>query len=142
MKKNPDQLNLFDQPSLNIISRLKAAMRESLRQCRLSREQIAERMTTVILIEGLKCPGNSRVISKTILDKWVSESSPHVISLPLLPVFCTIAGDFLPIQIMCRPLGLTIISDRERKLLEWAGAEIKRREATKQANRLAEDMGL
>lgn len=142
MKKNSDQLSLFDQPSLNTISRLKAAMRESLKRCRLSRDQVTERMTEIILIEGLRCPGNSRAISKAILDKWVSESSPHIIPLSLLPVFCAVAGDWLPIQVIARPLGLTIISERERKLLLWADAEIKRREASKRANKLAEDIGL
>jgi hypothetical protein len=142
MKKDSDQLFLFNHPSLNIISRLKAAMRESIRQSRLSRDQIAEQMTDALLIEGLRCPGNARAISKAILDKWVSESARHVIPLSLLPVFCAIVGDWLPIQIVVKPLGLTIVSDRERRLLEWADAEIKRREASKKAKRLAEDIGI
>lgn len=142
MKKNSDQLNLFDQPSLNVISRLKAAMRESIRRCRISREQIAARMTEIALIESLKWPGSSRAISKAILDKWVSESSPHVIPLALLPAFCSVAGDWLSIQVLARPLKLIVIPDQERKLLEWAEAEIERREASKKERKLAEDIGI
>jgi hypothetical protein len=142
MKKNSDQLFLFDQPSLNVVSRLKAAMRESVKRCRLSRDQLADQMTEAIRTEGLPFPGNSRSISKAILDKWLSESARHIIPLSLLPVFCAIAGDWLPIQVVAKPLGLTIISERERKLLEWADAEIRRREASKRARKLAEDIGL
>jgi hypothetical protein len=141
MKKNSDQLDLFSRPSLNIISRLKAAMRESIRKCRFSREQIAEMMTEAVVVEGLRFPGNSRSISKAILDKWVSESSPHVIPISLLPIFCAATDDTLPIQVVAGTLGATIISDRELKTLRWAEAEIKRREATKREKKLAEDIG-
>jgi len=142
MKKNSDQLSLFDEPSLNIIFRLKASMRESLRRCRTSRDHIAERLTKIALAEGLKCPGNSRSISKAILDKWVSESSPHIISLTLLPAFCAAVNDWLPIQVLAKSLGLTVISEREQKLLEWADAEISRRHALKKERKLAEDLGI
>lgn len=142
MKKNSDQLSLFDQPSLNVISRLKAAMRESLRRSRMSRDQVAFHMTNIALIEGIRCPGNSRAISKAILDKWVSESSPHVIPLSLLPAFCAAAEDWLPVLTLTNPLGLSIITKRELKVLRWARAEIRKREASKAERKLAEDIGI
>lgn len=142
MKKNLDQLSLFNRQSLNIVSRLKAAMRESLRCCGPSREQIAEQMTEAILVEGLKFPGNSRSISKAILDKWVSESSPHVIPLSFLPLFCVITRDFLPIHILLMPLGLKPVGKRESKLLEWAEKEIKRRHISREIKRLEEEIGI
>lgn len=134
------QLTLFNKPSLNIIPRLKAAMRESIRACSFSREQVAEQLTDIVIMEGLKFPGNTRSISKAILDKWVSESSPHIIPLALLPAFCAIAGNYLPITVLAKALGLEVIGERERKLLCWAEAEMERRKISKKTRRLIEEI--
>lgn len=139
-KNSDDQLSLFDGPSLNVLSRLKAAMRESLRGCRLSRDQIAEHMTETAWIEGLRLPGNTRVISKAILDKWVSESSPHIIPLPLLTVFCAVTNAWLPIHVLARALGLTLIDGKELKILRWAQAELERRGISEKAIRLLKEI--
>ena len=136
------QLNLFERPGLNIQSRLKAAIREALRECKLSREQVADRMTEIAKIEGLRPPGNAKAISKSTLDKWAGEAGNHHIPLSILPIFCSVTGSDQPLKVLTAPLGLKVINNEESKLLEWARAERRRRKATKQAKRLAEEAGL
>jgi len=136
------QMNLFDGPSLNIILKLKMAMRMSLKQSNLSRDQIAERMTETMRAEGLKCPGNSAGVSKAILDKWVSESSAHVISVGLLPAFCFITNSWLAIQVLAASVGATVISEEDRRLLLWAEAEVQKRHIQKKVRKLAEEIGI
>jgi hypothetical protein len=63
------QLNLFG-PSLNVTSRLKTAMREAIRNCLLSREEIAERMKALASMDGLG-GGRGSKISLPNLDAWV-----------------------------------------------------------------------
>jgi hypothetical protein len=97
-------------------------------------------MTRVAIVEGLRLPGNSRSISKAILDKWVSDSSAHIIPVGLLPIFCAVVGDGLPIQILARPLELALISKQEAKILEWARAELERRKIEKRVQKLTEEI--
>jgi len=85
--KNSDgarQLGLFGCPSLNILPRLKAAMRGALRTSSFSREQIADRMTELCRTHGIRPPGNAKAISRAMLEKWVAEGAAHVISLQAL----------------------------------------------------------
>lgn len=137
-----NQMSLFDRPHLNVIRNLKASMREAIKNSKLSRDQIAQEMTEIARVEGLRPPGNSREISKTLLDKWVSDSSAHIIPLAILPVFCAVTESTLPLQALARALGLTIIAEQERKILSWAEAEIEKRRVARRARRLAEEIGI
>ena len=136
-----EQLALFDKPSLNTVARLKEAMRESVRQCRLSRDEIADELSRIMKIEGLRPSGNARCVSKATLDKWLG-SENYIIPLSLLPLFCSITQSHLPIKALAAPLGLEIIDEEGGRLLKWAQAERRRREASKQAKRLAEEAGI
>ena len=98
-------------------------------------------MTEIAKIEGLRPPGNSKGISKSILDKWAGEAGNHHIPLSILPIFCSVTGSDQPLKVLTAPLGLKVINNEESKLLEWARAERRRRKATKQAKRLAEEAG-
>jgi len=136
------QYRLFEKPQLNVVPMLKAVMREVLKDCDLSREQVAGRMTELMQAEGLRCPGNSRSISKAILDKWVGERAAHVMPLPLLPIFCAAVKTRAPLQVLGWPLGWEVITEEDGRLLTWARAEIEKRRVTKKAKKLAEEIGL
>ena len=136
------QAYLFDKPDFNIVPLLKSAMRESLRECPLSRDQVAAEMSGMIDSAGLRFPGNSRSISKPILDKWVGESSAHVIPLSLLPIFCAVVETRLPLQIVCAPLRLVVITEEDGKVFLWGRAEIEKRRAIRRARKLAEEIEL
>jgi hypothetical protein len=47
-----------------------------------------------------------------------------------------------PMQALVAPVGLQIVGDEDAKLLEWARAELRRRHLTKEARRLAQEVGL
>jgi hypothetical protein len=143
--KNSDgarQLGLFGRPSLNILPRLKAAMREALRTSGLSRDQVADLMTEICRTEGIRLPGNSKAISRALLDKWVADGANHVIPITLLPVFCTATASSLPLGVLARALELEVIGPESQRLLQWARAEVERRRAAKEARKLAEEIGI
>ena len=131
------QLKIFEQPSLNPTSRVKAAMREAIKECPLSREQIVDEMNRLAGIEGVKVK-----ISLALLDKWVAQSTPHIIPWKLMPIFCRITENVLPLQALLAPLGATIVWDKDVRLLQWARAEIQRRALSKTARRLLEELGI
>ena len=128
---------------MNPVPRLKAAMREALKGCGLSREQVVDRMNELASLEGLTTGGRSKKVTLPLLDKWVAEGAPeHVIPLKFLPVFCEAVGSFAPLQVLAGCLGLTIIGPEEAKLLEWARLEVERRRLRKRARQLAQEVGI
>ena len=137
-----EQLSLFEQPSLNVMARLKAAMREALKACTLSREQVAERMTEIARSEGIRFAGNSRAVSRAILDKWVGEGAQHIIPIPLVTIFCAVTNSILPMQVLASALSVSVISKEDTALLAWARAGVDKRKKVKQARKLAEQIGI
>lgn len=136
------QQDLFGRPSLNPVPRLKAAMREALKRCRLSREQVVEEMNRLASLEGLTTGGRSQKVTLPLLDKWVAESAEHVIPLKFLPIFCEVVGDHGALSVLAGCLGLSLIGEEERKLLEWARVELERRRLRKKARQLAQEVGI
>lgn len=133
------QLKIF-KPSLNATSRLKAAMREAIRNCRLSREEIAEQMRALAKMEGLG-GGRGSTITLSSLDAWVAESKPHLIPINLLPLFCDVTKDGAPIAVLAATNGLSLIGPQDRQLLEWAKAEVRSRQLARKKKRLLAEMG-
>ena len=137
------QLTLWDAPSFDPVTRLKAAMRDALKACPSSRERVVSDMNELAALEGMTCNGNAQKVSEPLLDKWVAAgSTAYVIPLRFLPIFCKVVGSSLPMQAMVAPLGLEIIGGEEKKLLEWARAEARRRHLSKEAKRLAQEVGM
>jgi len=76
---------------LNISNRLRLALVEAIRQCPLSRHQIAGEMSHLLGHE----------VSKTTIDSWTAESKErHRIPAEYLPAFCKVTGDREPIRLL------------------------------------------
>ncbi len=137
-------LQLWDKPNLDPLARLKAAMREALKGCPLSREQVVDEMNRLAGLEGIPGSGNSRQpVTPALLDKWVSPASAgHIVPLRLLPVFCQVVGSTLPVAALAAPLGASLVSGEDLSLLEWARTERKRKEYARRARRLAQEAGI
>jgi len=102
-----NQLNLFDflkneskstnidsnhgPGSLNMQISLRQALNEAIKQCPLSRWQIAGKMSELVDHE----------VSKYMLDSWTSESKEgHRFPAEYLPAFCHVTGILKPLQIL------------------------------------------
>lgn len=134
-----EQLNLF-RPSLNVTPRIKAAMRESIRACGQSREEIVDRMKALAKADGLG-GGRGSIISLPNLDAWCSETKSNLIPLQLLPIFCFAVSDMSPLRAMAAPLGADIIDSKEAQLLKWAQIEVQSRALAKKRKRILSEIG-
>ena len=132
------QLNLF-APNLNVTARLKAAMREAIRKCQLSREEIVEAMRRVSRQDGLEA-ARGQTISLPNLDAWVAESKPNLIPVSLLTIFCCVTKDITPLQILAAPLNATVIGQEKLKILAWAELEVQARKLVRQKNKLLSEI--
>lgn len=141
--ERPTQLSLWDSPSFDPTDRLKAAMREALKNCPLSRDQVVADINSLASAEGMTCAGRSQEVTSAILDKWVAAgASGHRIPVNYLPIFCRVTGSVLPMQALIAPLGAIVVSGDEAKILRWGQTELERRRLAKESSRLAQEVGL
>ncbi|HHL33134.1 MAG TPA: hypothetical protein ENJ30_02075 [Desulfobulbaceae bacterium] len=76
---------------LNIADRLRGALVNAIKQCPLSRHQIAGEMSHLLGHE----------VSKTTIDSWTAESKErNRIPAEYLPAFCRVTGDREPIRLL------------------------------------------
>ena len=133
-----NQLNIF-KPSLNPVSRLKAAMRSAIKSGKWSREQIVDRMNEVAAMEGLS-NGRGGRITVAALDGWMAETKGNMIPVGLLPLFCWAAESLEPLRILAACLEGEVIGEEDRRLLEWARLEQESRRLAKRKKKLAEEL--
>jgi len=127
------QLTLWDNPSLDVTSRVKSAMRDALSGCPLSREVVAERMSDIARREGM-CGKDRSPVSPDMLDKWVASSaSAHRVPYPFLTIFCSVTDSLLPIDAMLAPLNARAVSGEDWDLLELAKIEAQQEELSRRA---------
>ena len=132
------QLSLFG-PSLNVTSRIKASMREAIRNSTLSREEIADKMRLIAGIEGLG-GGRGSTVSAANLDAWCSETKSNLIPLHLLPIFCRVVGDLTPLKVLAHPLDGDVIDAKEARLLAWAKMEVQAKTLAKRKKKILSEI--
>jgi hypothetical protein len=114
-------------------------MREGIKGCALSREQIVDAMRQLALVEGLG-GGRGSTITTANLDAWVSETKPNQVPLGLLPLFCRVTGSVEPIGALLAPLGGAAVNARELQLLEWAQVELETRRLSRHRRKLLQEI--
>jgi hypothetical protein len=135
------QLNLFDyvqklaaekrkvtEGSLNVKERLRASLNAAIKQCNLSRHQIAGEMSHLVGAD----------ITRTQIDSWTAESKDlNRIPAEYLPAFCRATGSIEPMRIIAEAAGAfampgpDAIRSEIQKLREQSrkiNAELRKRE--------------
>lgn len=106
------QLNLFDylrhvesmrheadsdEGSMNIRERLRHSLNLAIRECRLSRSQIAGEMSHLLGVD----------VTKSMIDAWTAESKDNYrIPAEYLPAFCRVTDCNRPIEILTETAGM------------------------------------
>lgn len=96
-----EKLNSADKKSeegaLNIGSRIRIALVEGIKQCHLSRRQIAGEMSHRVGVD----------ITWTTIDSWTAESKErNRIPAEYIPAFCMVTGYFAPMNIISEAAGV------------------------------------
>lgn len=82
---------------LNVREPLRLAVVNAIRECKLSRHQIAGEMSHLLGCE----------ITKTTLDAWTAESKPlHRLPAEYLPAFCKATGSTEPLDVLNESAGI------------------------------------
>jgi hypothetical protein len=117
MSKN-DQL----RHSLNVVFELKNALNQAIKQCPLSRIQIADRMNELMEEEGM---GKGEVTTDMI-NSWTKEDPRRILPTKLIPFFCKATNSILPLVALAQPMGAMVIEGKDIEVLELGFAELER----------------
>jgi len=121
------QLSLFSKTPLNPIPELKRFMRFVIKECGLSRPEVADKMTELADIEGM-----GREINLDTLNSWMKNEDNRHIPIELLVIFCKVTDSILPILAFLIPLGASAVKDKERTALELGQAMMALKKAAQQ----------
>ncbi len=127
------------RPQIDVGTKLKAALRECVRKCRLSREQIVDEMALLAKQAGIGT-GRGATISLANLDAWLAAAKVNQMPLVILPLFCHVVRDLAPLKVLIAPLEADVIGKREAKLLAWAEMEIRSRNLNRRKNKILSEV--
>ncbi|HWP96442.1 MAG TPA: hypothetical protein VN426_06295 [Syntrophomonadaceae bacterium] len=108
--------------SFNISYRLRSEISEGLKQCPLSRFEVAARMSNLLGIE----------VTKSQLDSWTAESKDHHrFPAEYLPAYCAVTGYKEPLRMIARLVQCYVLESEEALLAELGRIDQSKRELTR-----------
>lgn len=143
-KRRPQQLSLFDAPTLNVTREIKEAMNAGAKCCGLSRDEIVDLMNDLAAKYGVSLvSGNGKGLTIDTFEKWINpQDLSRQMPIKALPVFCAVVGDASALDVLARPLGYEVIGEDDQLLLKWAKANLNARDARKTMRRIEGDLGI
>lgn len=85
--------------------------------------------------------GQGTSISKDTLDKWLSPSdTSHPPSVLAVLVFCRACDNFDALRVIVQAVGMDLMTPEDRRLRDYAEADLKMKEARKRKRRLEEGL--
>lgn len=116
------QLNLFNQPTLNVLRDIKSALAAAYKESGLSVDQVCDQANQLAERYGVcMVKGRGKGLDTESLRKWLNpEDKDRFPSIKALPILCATLGTVEPMRAMVEPLGWQIIGDQDARLLAWA----------------------
>ena len=132
-------------PGIAALAHVMPDVRAAMRQIAGSRESegrkaLVDKLNQIASEAEIKLTGgNSKSISKDLLDKWLSPSdSSHPPSLLAILAFCRATDNPAPLQIILRAVGLGVMTDEDRKFRDYGRAVWEAEEAARNRKRIRE----
>lgn len=97
LKKSQELRQQISEGSLNVREKLRLACCAAIKQCSLSRWEIAGQMSHLLGVE----------ITKYMIDAWTAESkNGHRMPGEYVPAFCKVTGSLEPLHVLAEAAGL------------------------------------
>lgn len=130
-KETPDQLSLLGESRegqmADISLALRAALVTAIKQCPLSRYQIAAQISELI----------TRDVTKEMMDKYCAESAEaHRIPAEIIPAFCAVTGSRAPLDLLAQAIGCTLLGPEEAQALEIVRLRMEKAKLEEQIKKL------
>jgi hypothetical protein len=136
------QLELFNQPTLNVSKQFKTALAADIKKSGMSREQIVDRMNDLAERHGVSLAhGNASRLTIETFEKWLNPADlGRLMPVKALPVFCAATGQCAAFCAVAEPMGLQVIGAREQKMLAWAEAKLAVKAKSRKIRELEADL--
>ncbi len=136
-----EQQSLWNLVTFNNAPRdVKLAINQAVQASGLSREQALDKVNALAKAYGVHLiKGNGTEVSMETWEKWLNpadETRPP--SLKALPVICAALGTMEPLRPLVNLSGGQLIDSKDAKLLKWAKAYKKAKEARQEMKQLEE----
>ncbi|WP_165064533.1 hypothetical protein [Desulfovibrio sp. ZJ200] len=126
-----------------VMAAIRAAMRNAAgAEESEGRKILVDRLNDLAAQSGIRLTsGNSPVISKATLDKWLSPSDlSHPPSILALLVFCSVTDCAEPLRVAARALGFDLMTREDRMLRDYAQAILDEKAARQRKNKLEKEL--
>ena len=121
--------NKVQAGSINIGSQLRNLLLEGLKQCQLSRWEVAAKMSELLDVE----------ITKSQLDSWTAESKEgHRFPAEYLPAFCRVTGYLEPLRIMAELVDCYLLESKEALLADLGKIDHMKRNLVKREKEICQ----
>ncbi|ETA73126.1 hypothetical protein DesteDRAFT_0016 [Nitratidesulfovibrio termitidis HI1] len=141
------QCSLFDDREddaalAGLVANVRAALNRAVGQDEDGRKLLVDRINAIARSGSLRLTaGNSKGISKDMLDKWVAPGDrDHTPSLMAVVVVCKATGDAGPLRVILRTMGLDVMTDEDRKLRDYGRACLQEKKARKHKKMLEDEI--
>lgn len=139
------QASLFDHcaPLAGAMPAIKAAMRAVAGAPEgEGRKALPDKINAVASASGVRLTaGNTRVVSKDTVDKWLSPSDEsHPPSILAVLAFCLATNDLAPLRAMLRSVGLDVMTAEDRKVCEYGRTLIEQKKMRKRLRKLEDEL--
>ena len=132
-------------PGIAALAHVMPDVRAAMRQIAGSRESegrkaLVDKLNQIASEAEIKLTGgNSKSISKDLLDKWLSPSdSSHPPSLLAILAFCRATDNPAPLRIILHAVGLDVMTADDRKFRDYGRAVWEAEEAARNRKRIRE----
>ena len=137
------QLSLIDNTLRlsGVLAGIRAAMRDAAGASESEgRKLLADRLNDIAQRADIKLTGgNSPVISKATLDKWLSPSDvSHPPSILAVLAFCMVTDNYTPLQVMLRAVGMDLMTPEDKRFRDYGKADLEMKAARKRKKQLEE----
>lgn len=139
------QLSLFDDDLgalAGVMPAIRAAMNRAAGADIEGRKKLVDRINTIATNAGVRLTqGNTKAISKDLLDKWLSPSDrDHTPSLLAVVVFCKATNDPAPLKAALKALGLDVMTDEDRRHRDYGRACLEEKAVRRRKKQLEDTL--
>ena len=144
--KHMSQMSLFDcdyTRFAGVMPAVRAAMRRAAgAPDSVGRKGLVDKINLITTEAEIRLTGGQGTsISKDTLDKWLSPSdTSHPPSVLAVLVFCRACDNFEALRVIVQAVGMDLMTPEDRRLRDYAEADLKMKEARKRKRRLEEGL--
>lgn len=117
----------YDPTALSgVMAAVKAAMRRAAGDAEgEGRKMLTDKLNKIAKQAEIRLTGgNAHEVKKDTLDKWCSPSDvSHPPSILALLTFCAATGDYGPLRVLLRAVGLDVMTDEDRRWRDMGKAD-------------------